>query len=217
MGFGPTTDPSIVDALCNEDAVVPPEEPRAVCASWRDEHAFITEECVAADNAGVDLFTLLDYRGDGDLDLRDFALFQEGFGTFPKVIQAEARIVSLECCYPDGYVRGIGPCLSGPGVSSAPRACESGAVCEVGFSEPVELGDYMYELCSPGSIIMPDPLQSFCSTWAEEGGEPVQTCRAAYAQGVSPFTLFDHDCDTDLDMFDFASFQINFVPAPGDD
>jgi hypothetical protein len=172
---------------------------------------------VAADNAGIDLFTLLDSQGDGDFDLRDFALFQEGFGTVPKVIQTESRIVSVECCYPEGHVRGIGLCLSGPGVSSAPGACESGALCEVGFSEPVELGDYMYELCSSGPVVMPDPSESFCSAWLKEGSEPVQTCRAAYAQGVSPFIVFDNDGDADLDMFDFASFQINFTPAHGDE
>jgi hypothetical protein len=214
LGFGP--DDLLAPVLCDPTQPELPDEQRAHCASWVDERLQATDYCVAAQAAGINLFTMYDADGDGDLDLEDVAVFQQTYQSVPKRVQSEAALVSVECCFSEEGLRNMGQCLSGPGVRCSPPVCELHAGCVLGFSDIVELGDYLYELCRGGPDTMPDPDESFCSSWTVEDAPVVQSCTGAYPQGINSFVVSDEDGDADLDLADLAAFQCSFELPPGD-
>jgi hypothetical protein len=212
LGFTGTT--KLPPGLCDPVQTEIPEKPqRAICTSWTDESAPVAQECVAAGAAGNNLLTVFDADGDGDLDDEDLEVFWQGFQPFPNQVQSDARLVYVECCYPEAVLRTI-QCLSGPGVPYSPQACDSEAMCTLGFSDTIEPGDYLYHLCSPDPTTVPDPSGSFCSSWSTDVVEIAQVCRAAHTSGIAPFVVLDEDGDGDLDLADFAVLQRGFEFPP---
>jgi len=99
LGFGP--DNLLTGVLCDPTQPVPPDEPRGYCVSWVNDRLQVTNRCVAAEAAGLNLFTMYDTDGDGDLDLTDIAVFQQTYQSVPKRVQSDAVLVSVECCLSD--------------------------------------------------------------------------------------------------------------------
>ncbi len=214
LGFG--ADTALVDALCDEKRAVPPPPFRAYCSSWIDPAATVKRECVAQPQASVSLFSVYDDDGDGDLDSSDVAVFKKVYQPVPKVEQSEAVLAQLECCVPESIIRGIGQCLSGPGVTAQPPPCNGMASCVAGFSAPVELGDWLFGLCGPPPLVPPDPATSYCLTWHEKGVSAVQFCPASSPPGNNPFVVSDADGDADVDLFDLAVFLRDWETAMTD-
>jgi hypothetical protein len=212
LGFGANTE--LMDLLCAAEPPQLPDEPRVMCTSWVVDDAPVVDECVASAAVEINLFTNYDTDRDGDLDLRDVAAFQELFHGIPNPTQSDAMLVRVECCFPEASLLSLGLCLSGPGVLDAPPACDSRAVCTLGFSDTVQVGDFMYRLCRPESTTTIGPSDFFCSSWAEEGAAIVQSCEATEAFGVGSWLVFDDDNDGDLDLLDFANLQRIFESAP---
>lgn len=144
-----------------------------------------------------------DIQFDGDVDLADFARLR---------FLHRGHMVSVECCLPDAGLRGVGPCLSGPGAAEPPSACESGAVCTLGFSE-TKPNWLMDRLCRPESTLVHGEAGTFCWSWHSPHASTVALCQAVPAAGVDPFSLLDEDGDGDLDLVDFAVFQRTFELA----
>jgi len=205
----------LMGLLCDAEQPELPEESRAMCSSWVIDYAPVFDECIASAAAEIDLFSVYDADSDGDLDLRDIALFQELFREIPNPTQSEATLVYVECCFPEATLRSLGLCLSGPYGVEAPPDCDAKAACTLGFSDTIELGDFMYRLCRPESTTTPGPADRFCSSWREEGIPIVQYCEATDAAGVGSWLVFDDDDDGDLDLRDFASIQRIIEPAVG--
>ena len=213
LGFGANTE--LMGLLCAAEQPELPDEPRAMCTSWVLDDAPVVDECVASPATGINLFTIYDADRDGDLDLRDVAAFQELFHGIPNPTQSDAMLVRVECCFPEASLLSLGLCLSGPGVLDAPPECDSQAACTLGFSDTVQVGDFMHRLCRPESTTTIGPSDFFCSSWVEEGVPIVQSCEATEASGVGSWLVFDDDGDGDLDLVDFASLQRIFESAPG--
>lgn len=205
LAFGANIE--LMDLLCDAEQPQLPDEPRAMCTSWVLDNAPVVDACVASPAMEINLFTTYDADRDGDLDLRDVALFQELFHEIPNPTQSDATLVRVECCFPEATLRSVGLCLSGPGALNAPLACDLQAACTLGFSGTVEIGDFMYRLCRPESTTTIGPSARFCSSWTEEDVPIVQSCEATDAAGVGSWLVFDDDGDGDLDLMDFASIQ----------
>lgn len=146
LGFGGDT--AIMDVMCDPARPELPDEPRAVCKSWTATEAQVTQECIAVPNTDFNLFEMYDADGDGDMDLRDAAAFQKIYQSVPKEVQSEARLVYVECCVP-----------AGGGADTTPT-------CTLGFDGVIEPGDYMYELCVPGSFPTPHTPGLLCESWS---------------------------------------------------
>lgn len=215
LGFGDQTEvPSPLLDLCDPEQLELPDQSFSFCTSWGLEGAVITHECAAWESDTLTPFLLLDFDGDGDFDLLDLATFQNSFEPAPNDIQSDALLVSVECCMPQGDELALGLCLSGPAVVYAPAECESSASCILGFSEPLGPGDRLFRLCDAGRPELPDLDDSFCTSWQADQDQAAHFCRAATASGVNLFAVFDDDGDGDLDLKDFAGFQVDFQLAP---
>lgn len=85
-GFGPSPKSFLLqEALCSDEYYPDHPDPEDfVCAEWHDSSIELISFCwgrrVNINTYGSDLAVLYDYDGDGDLDLRDFAQFQNEFG-----------------------------------------------------------------------------------------------------------------------------------------
>lgn len=211
VGFGPNTE--AMPGLC--DSGIEPDDPaRAYCTEWHHSPTPATTYCVANSNSTITLFEVFDDENDGDLDLADFASFQNAYEPVPKQIQSQAVVVSVECCVPFDGVQRIAGCLSGPGELHDVGFCDLGSICVVGFSQLVEDGDRLNRLCRPGSTELPNTSDAFCTAWNDGVNVAAFSCQAAQAQGVTPFVVMDNDGDGDLDLQDFAAFQDEFaLPA----
>lgn len=184
-------------------------------------------ECNAAGVSGIDLFTLLDHDdeppddqirpppgpridadkpGDGDLDLVDFAVFQNTYPLIPNAEQPTANPFAVECCVDEAGLRQLGGCLSGPSATLPPPGCDSHLNCVVAFSEPVGPGDYLYQLCRDGEPILPENSKR-CFAVQDADFKPAFLCQAAPLSGVTTSAAFDADRDGDLDLADFARYQ----------
>jgi hypothetical protein len=178
-----------------------------MCSSWVLDDAPVLDECVASPAAQIDVFSVYDADRDGDLDLADVAAFQELFRELPNAMQSDAMLVRVECCFPEASLLDLGLCLSGPGGVNMPPDCDSQAACTLGFSDIVQVGDFMYRLCRPESTTTIEPSDFFCSSWTEGSIQIVQSCQASDAAGVGSWLVFDDDSDGDLDLMDFANLQ----------
>jgi len=208
LGFGDNA--GLMESLCDPEQVLSPTPFRAYCSEWVDETATVVKQCVAKSNASINLFTVYDDDLDGDLDLQDLAVFDQVYDSVPKVEQSDAVLLSVECCVAESVVRAIGECLSGPGGTTIPSACDRTTTCVVGFSALVELGDWQYRLCTTGLPELPDPLTSYCVSWQMEGIPITHFCRGSRIAGNSFFVVSDSDGDGDVDLADFSVFQIEF-------
>ena len=205
LAFGANT--GLMALLCTGDGPQLPDEPRAMCTGWVLDDAPAVDECVASPAMEINLFTTYDADRDGDLDLKDVAAFQELFDEVPNPMQSDAKLVRVECCFPEASLLSLGLCLSGPDVMDAPPECDSQAACTLGFSDTVEIGDFMYRLCRPESSTTIGPSDFLCASWTEEGIPIVHSCQATDASGVGSWLVFDDDDDGDLDLTDFANLQ----------
>jgi hypothetical protein len=97
-----------------------------------------------------------------------------------------------------------------PRVISTPPPCNEDIRCTLGFSAPVELGDYQYRMCAAGLPIDPDASIGYCSSWQAAETPVVFACPANKAAGATFFVVSDSDGDDDVDLFDFAAFQRDF-------
>ncbi len=208
LGFG--SDTGTMERLCDPARIVTAEPLRGYCDGWTDENAPILHECVARSGLGITLFEGVDDDQDGDLDLQDLTRFSEAYTATPKRIQSDARLVSVECCVPESVIRDIGSCLSGPGIDAHNAPCKHSLRCVAGFSEPIELGDYLYGNCAAGLAVTPDLTSGFCTRSYDPATPPVFECVAMTIPGNSLFVVSDDDGDGDVDFFDFAVFQRNF-------
>lgn len=196
LGFGENA--QLAQRLCDPRNPEVPHPTRAHCSTWSLEALPVVVECVANPTLGVDLFSVFDDDGDGDLDESDVAEFEEFRGVVPKLVQSEAILTLVECCVPSAIFR-----LSGPDITATPFA----ATCLAGFSKPVELGDYLYELCGSPPTDVPSPSESFCVSWQIDTMPPGFYCAAADFVQQAIFVVADTDDDSDVDLFDFAAFQ----------
>ncbi|MDO8629290.1 MAG: hypothetical protein Q7R41_02255 [Phycisphaerales bacterium] len=218
LGFGPDT--NLMGQLCDPERTTIPDFSRAYCSGWADESVSIAYECIAKSHPSVTIFEVFDDEQDGDMDLRDINAFQEFYQVAPNQVQCDAILVALECCVPESVVRDIGRCLSGPVVHefvgrppriiSTPPPCNEDIRCTLGFSAPVELGDYLYRMCAAGLPIDPNASIGYCSSWEVAETQVVFECPANKAAGVTFFVVSDSDGDDDVDLFDFAAFQRGF-------
>ncbi len=142
LGFN--VDTALPDKMCDWTRPAIPNEPLAVCKSWVAPETSSAQKCVASPNTDFSPFEMFDADTDGDMDLRDMAALQQIYRLLPKQIQGDARLVFVECCV--------------PGTDRLP-------VCTLGFSGPVEPGDYLYELCRPGPVSEPGTHGSTCYSW----------------------------------------------------
>jgi len=179
--------------------------PRAYCSSSFKEQDV---QSTLIGGYGIDLFTVFDDDQDGDLDLRDVAVFMETYEPAPKRVQSDARMVAAECCFSIEDQRGVGVCLSGPGVNHPIASCENQGRCVVGFDGVVGPGDLMYKLCSVAPFVDLDPAATECASWSFDGPPVTFTCNASYIAGVTPFSTFDADGDGDFDLGDLAGAWI---------
>jgi len=69
-----------IDRICAQGATELPDPQTAFCISWFDPSIEVTSTCQAAFTVGITPFVVMDSDGDGDLDLLDFAAFQNDFG-----------------------------------------------------------------------------------------------------------------------------------------
>lgn len=79
-GFGP--DPKSFDlayGMCAEDTFFP-DQSNSWCNSWRELSIPVVELCAGKSPRGLSAYVIWDQDGDGDLDLRDFAKFQNFLG-----------------------------------------------------------------------------------------------------------------------------------------
>jgi len=205
LGFGANVE--TMGGLCDPDRPTIPDLSRGYCSSWADEEATIEHECVALPSTGISLFEVFDDDQDGDFDLLDLAMFFEAYNSVPKQIQSDARLVSLECCVPESVIRDIGVCLFGPGGGTIPAACTHDMHCTVGFSLPVEVGDYLYRLCASGLSVTPDLSDGICTFWQDPATPSAFECPVSKRAGLSLFVVSDADDDGDVDLRDFSVFQ----------
>ncbi|UCC29112.1 MAG: hypothetical protein JSU86_13025 [Phycisphaerales bacterium] len=196
----------IIEEVCDPEDPEIPDEPRAVCISWAAREASIKQECVASPNTDFSLFETLDADQDGDLDLRDMAAFQRTYESVPKEVQSGARLVFVECCVPAAGM-GVGQKrVSGADVAKDAVAAGSQPVCTLGFSGMIEPGDYLYELCRPGTTPKP-PEGSTCVSWSAEDVPIAFLCEGA---GVCEYrcpTGDDGSTDPEGCFADFAGLE----------
>ncbi|MBI3834155.1 MAG: hypothetical protein HY287_07490 [Planctomycetes bacterium] len=69
-----------MDRICAEGTTELPDPQSAFCISWVDPSIDAAFICQAAFAEGITPFVVMDNDGDGDLDLLDFAAFQNDFG-----------------------------------------------------------------------------------------------------------------------------------------
>ncbi|MEK6677411.1 MAG: hypothetical protein AABZ47_17380 [Planctomycetota bacterium] len=205
LGFGEST--QLMAALCDLDATVSPIPERGYCSIWGFASLPAMQECVAKPNLVATLFSVFDDDGDGDLDEIDVAVFEKVRQPVPRTQQTEAVLTYVECCIPDAAIRGIGRCLSGPGVTTRPLDCEGTATCIAGFSEPVLPGDYLHGLCSSEPVIPPKPTEMYCFGWEADEVSTGFLCPSIIVPGNSLFSISDADDDADVDLQDFSAFQ----------
>lgn len=216
IGFGENQDTA--DVLCTPDQPGIPDPPRGYCTDWSLEGVEPEYECLAHHNSGFDLFTFWESDGDGDLDLRDVAWFLTTLDMYepvPRLRQSNAHIVSVECCFPAGELLRIGEGMSGPGWAIEPEALGYTPRCRVGFSEPVEPGDFLYRLCGTGPPDPPGPPDALCTSWQLVDEPVAQMCEVSLGSYMSSFVTFDDDGDGDIDLTDFAHFQIEIGSPTG--
>jgi hypothetical protein len=176
LGFGEHA--VLTRELCDPDQPPLPDDPRAVCMSWIAMGATVTQECVAAPNTDFSLFDMCDADHDGDLDLRDMAAFQQVYESVPKEVQSKARLVFVECCEPAR--RTPEPSADGSDAAMPEETVDvAEPFCILGFSGIIEPGDYLYELCEPGSDGLPEPGDATCVSWSAGYVSVAHLCQAA--------------------------------------
>jgi len=196
LGFGQDT--QLLGRLCDSRNPEIPHPARAFCSSWSLEAPSVVHECVANPALGVSLFSVFDDDGDGDLDESDVAAFEEAREIVPKLVQSGGILTLVECCVPSATFR-----LSGPDTTATPMH----AACLAGFSKPVELGDYLFEICGAPPTDVPSPSESFCVSWQIDTMPPGFYCPAADFVQQAIFVVADTDDDADVDLVDFAVYQ----------
>lgn len=189
LGYG--ADTTLMPEMCAPGQPDLPDEPRAVCWSWMADNVPITRQCVAAANTNFSQFDIYDADRDGDLDLRDIAVFQQIYKSVPNEVQSDARLVFVECCTPASEQGSTDGVYLEPHMANDPLAAGSLPFCTLGFSAPVGPGDYLYELCRPG----PAPeskADADCFSWSVKGIPVVQYCEALDAWNYRCPPLEDH-------------------------
>ena len=209
LGFD--ADIALMGEMCDPEDPEIPDDPRAVCRTWTTGNGVVTEQCVASANTDFSLFKTYDTDGDGDLDLRDMAVFQQIYRPLPKQDRGVTQVVSVKCCISESNLIRIGDCLSGPDNTNVRAVCGSIGTCVLGFS-----GDTtnMGELCNPRNPDIPDDPRAVCTSWTTESAPATQRCVAAPNTDFSLFDTYDADGDGDLDLRDIAAFQRAYRSVP---
>lgn len=125
--------------------------------------------------------------------------------------QGLAQIVSVKCCISKGNLARIGECLSGPGDTTVPLACGSIGTCVLGFGEDTT---FMGKMCDSELIDIPDEPRAVCKSWVAPDALVSQECVASTNTDFNLFETFDADLDGDLDLWDIAVFQRNYLSLP---
>jgi hypothetical protein len=198
-------DAALAGRLCDPRQLSIPHPTRGHCNTWEINDAAVAHECVAVPALGVNLFTVWDDDGDGDVDESDVALFEAAAEVVPKIEQSLATLTFLECCFADFAIM-----LSGPGIA----ATSAEANCLAGFTKPVEAGDYLHELCASTSPEPIEPAMGFCVTWHSASPTASFFCPASSPATNDLFVIADEDEDGDVDLFDFAAFQNDLMADP---
>ncbi len=213
FGFGP--DDSMMAALCDA-SMQAPDFSRGFCDSWVVESIPAVHECVAKPAEGITLFELFDVDEengqDGDIDAIDLGTFYAAYDAVPKLEQAEAKLVFVECCIPSSMPSELSDCLSGPGNTTEPPDCLFDLACTAGFTAPLEPGDWLYKTCAQVQDNPdPDPPPAFmvCQRWNATDQPSAFRCRVAHLPGHSLFVVADLDGDEDVDLADYALLQQN--------
>lgn len=144
------------------------------------------------------------------LNLVDLAVFQIAYSTIPKQVQNGAILVSVECCLVGPVAASLGACWSGPGQSTIPQACAAASRCTFEFSESLELGDELYEICRNAVEPTDDVLPSICENWSNGANPVVFDCHTTPPVAMGFFVVADEDGDTDVDLADFARLQTDW-------
>lgn len=172
LGYG--ADTALMPQMCAGDQTDLPDEPRAICSSWIADNVSVVSQCVASADTNFSPFDIYDADRDGDLDLRDIAVFQQVYESVPNEVQSDARLVFVECCTPASD-------QGSPDSEIATDTLAAGSlpVCTLGFSGALGPGDYLYELCRRGSTPKAVAVAAECFSWSEEGVPVVQWCEAS--------------------------------------
>ena len=186
---------------------------RSFCSSWRVDGTNVARRCALSEVA-IDLFALCDDDRDGDLDLRDVAVFQNTFPLVPNAQQPQANPFVAECCVDEGALLGLGGCLGGPGAQFPGSGCDGEVSCVIGFAEPVGPGDELFQLCRAGEPQLPTSGRETCVVMEDVPFTPVFRCQAAPLPGISTFVMYDWDLDGDLDLADYSAFLASPAAAP---
>ena len=209
LGFD--ADTALASEMCDPAQPEIPDELRAVCRSWVAQEASVTQECVASPNTDFSHFEMYDADRDGDLDLRDMAVFQEVYRLLPLRTPSRARLVSVECCISEGNLTRIGECLSGPDNTNIPQTCGSIGTCVLGFDTNTTLLPDMCDLRQPD---IPDEPRAVCKSWVVPESVVAQECVASPHMDFNLFEMHDADSDGDMDLRDMAVFQEGYRSLP---
>lgn len=68
-----------LNRLCASGPIVPPDPSNSYCSSWQSEEIPTVYLCPGSHISGLAMFVVSDSDGDGDVDLRDFAVLQREF------------------------------------------------------------------------------------------------------------------------------------------
>lgn len=176
LGYG--ADTALMPQMCAPDQPDLPDEPRAICSSWVADNVPVTRQCVASANTDFSPFDIYDADRDGDLDLRDIAVFQQIYESVPNEVQSEARLVFVECCTPGSEQGSTDRVHLDSEIATDTLANGSLPVCTLGFSGALGPGDYLYELCRPGAAPKSSSTGTECFSWSVDGVPVVQRCEA---------------------------------------
>lgn len=208
LGFG--VDSGLTPALCDPDAKDATFPSQASCDGWSSSGEVITT-CLARDAGFASLFDVSDNEGDGDVDLYDLVVFQNGYSVVLKQVQSDAVLASVECCLVGPVAASLSACLSGPNQTAIPTSCTAVSRCVFGFSDAIELGDQLYEFCR-NEIGEPDgELLTFCSGWSAASVPVAFTCQTSPPVTFGFYVVADVDGDEDVDLADFAFFQTDWA------
>ncbi len=176
LGFGPDT--ALMSKVCAPGPSHLPDEPRAICSSWVEDDIPVTRQCIASADTNFSPFDIYDADRDGDLDLRDIAVFQQIYKSVPNEVQSEARLVSVECCTPLSEQDSTDTVHLDSEIATATLANGNLTVCTLGFSGRLGPGDYLYELCRPGPAPNSSSTGIECFSWSVDDVPVVQQCEA---------------------------------------
>lgn len=159
--------------------------------------------------------TAFDVEADADIDLTDYAAFQNGFGQSFESDRLDWDIdgdVDLE-----DFVR-FADCYGGPGVAPAPALPISSADCLTAFNRDadadVDLQDYVEFQIAFGEVLVDE-----AGDWDDDGYVDLDDYLWMPSCMLGPMMafpggcgIFDFDCDNDVDFADLAEFQMTCGP-----